>query len=121
MHNYVATFYAQFDADVYKRQVHTGLADQIKERRGAHIIGVEDVAAVLVLADLCLLYTSGIVILLSILILLTLWSVLSQHIHRPAASAAESEPASSEVMVPQNQDTQIFRTFNLIFFAVLLY
>ena len=44
----------------------------------------------------------GIVILLSILILLTLWSVLSQHIHQPAASAAESEPASSEVMVPQN-------------------
>ncbi len=41
-------------------------------------------------------------ILLSILILLTLWSVLSQHIHQPAASAAESEPASSEVMVPQN-------------------
>lgn len=45
---------------------------------------------------------AGIVILLSILILLTLWSVLSQHIHQPAASATESEPASSEVMVPQN-------------------
>ena len=45
---------------------------------------------------------AGIVILLSILILLTLWSVLSQHIHQPAASAAESEPASSKVMVPQN-------------------
>ena len=45
---------------------------------------------------------AGIVILMSILILLTLWSVLSQHIHQPAASAAESEPASSEVMVPQN-------------------
>ena len=45
---------------------------------------------------------AGIVILLSILILLTLWSVLNQHIHQPAASAAESEPASSEVMVPQN-------------------
>ncbi len=45
---------------------------------------------------------AGIVILLSILILLTLWSVLSQHIHQPAATAAESEPASSEVMVPQN-------------------
>ena len=45
---------------------------------------------------------AGIVILLSILILLTLWSVLSQHIHQPAASAAESEPASSEVMVLQN-------------------
>ena len=45
---------------------------------------------------------AGIVILLSILILLTLWSVLSQHIHQPAVSAAESEPASSEVMVPQN-------------------
>ena len=45
---------------------------------------------------------AGIVILLSILILLTLWSVLSQHIHQPAASAAESEPASSEVMAPQN-------------------
>lgn len=45
---------------------------------------------------------AGIVILLSILILLTLWSVLSQHIRQPAASAAESEPASSEVMVPQN-------------------
>ena len=45
---------------------------------------------------------AGIVILLSILSLLTLWSVLSQHIHQPAASAAESEPASSEVMVPQN-------------------
>ena len=45
---------------------------------------------------------AGIVILLSILILLTLWSVLSQHIHQPAASSAESEPASSEVMVPQN-------------------
>ena len=45
---------------------------------------------------------AGIVILLSILILLTLWSVLSQHIHQPAASAAESEPASSEVMEPQN-------------------
>ena len=44
---------------------------------------------------------AGIVILLSILILLTLWSVLSQHIHQPAASAAESEPASSEVMVPE--------------------
>ena len=48
------------------------------------------------------LLLAGIVILLSILILLTLWSVLSQHIHQPAASAAESEPASSEVMVPQN-------------------
>ena len=46
---------------------------------------------------------AGIVILLSILILLMLWSVLSQHIHQPAASAAESEPASSEVMVPQNR------------------
>ncbi len=45
---------------------------------------------------------AGIVILLSILILLMLWSVLSQHIHQPAASAAESEPASSEVMEPQN-------------------
>ena len=45
---------------------------------------------------------AGIVILLSILSLLTLWSVLSQHIHQPAASAAESEPASSEVMAPQN-------------------
>ena len=45
---------------------------------------------------------AGIVILLSILILLTLWSVLRQHMHQPAASAAESEPASSEVMVPQN-------------------
>ena len=45
---------------------------------------------------------AGIVILLSILILLTLWSVLRQHLHQPAASAAESEPASSEVMVPQN-------------------
>ena len=45
---------------------------------------------------------AGIVILLSILSLLTLWSVLSQHMHQPAASAAESEPASSEVMVPQN-------------------
>ena len=45
---------------------------------------------------------AGIVILLSILILLTLWSVLSQHIHQPAAPASESEPASSEVMVPQN-------------------
>ena len=45
---------------------------------------------------------AGILILLSILILLTLWSVLSQHIHQPAASAAESEPASSEVMMPQN-------------------
>ena len=45
---------------------------------------------------------AGIVILLSILILLTLWSVLSQHIHQSATSAAESEPASSEVMVPQN-------------------
>ena len=45
---------------------------------------------------------AGIVILLSILILLTLWSVLSQHMHQPAASAAESEPASSEMMVPQN-------------------
>ena len=45
---------------------------------------------------------AGIVILLSILILLMLWSVLSQHIHQSAASAAESEPASSEVMVPQN-------------------
>ena len=45
---------------------------------------------------------AGIVILLSILILLTLWSVLSQHIHQPAASAAESEPASSEVLEPQN-------------------
>ena len=42
------------------------------------------------------------IVMLSILILLTLWSVLSQHIHQPAASAAESEPASSEVMVPQN-------------------
>ena len=45
---------------------------------------------------------AGSVILLSILILLTLWSVLSQHIHQPAAAAAESEPASSEAMVPQN-------------------
>ena len=39
--------------------VHTGLADQIKERRGAHIIGVEDVAAVLVLADLVQLARTG--------------------------------------------------------------
>ena len=45
---------------------------------------------------------AGILILLSILILLMLWSVLSQHIHQPAASAAELEPASSEVMEPQN-------------------
>ena len=32
--------------------VHTGLADQVDEGRGAQVVGVEDVAAVLVLADL---------------------------------------------------------------------
>ena len=45
---------------------------------------------------------AGIVILLSILILLTLWSVLGQRSGRPAASAVEPEPASSAVLEPQN-------------------
>ena len=45
---------------------------------------------------------AGIVILLSILILLTLWSVLGQRSQKPAASAVEPEPASSEVLEPQN-------------------
>ena len=46
---------------------------------------------------------AGILILLAILILLTLWGVMSQN-SKPAASseAASSEPASSEVMEPQN-------------------
>ena len=44
---------------------------------------------------------AGIVILLSILILLTLWSVLRRNLPEPASSV-EPEPASSEVMVPQN-------------------
>ena len=63
--------------------------DQPEPERKEHLLSLKALLA-------------GIVILLSILILLTLWSVLSQHIHQPAASAAESEPASSEVMVPQN-------------------
>ena len=45
---------------------------------------------------------AGILILLSILILLTLWSVLGQRSHQPAASSVEPEPTSSEVLEPQN-------------------
>ena len=45
---------------------------------------------------------AGILILLSILILLTLWSVLGQRSRQPAASALEPEPASSAVLEPQN-------------------
>ena len=45
---------------------------------------------------------AGILILLSILILLTLWSVLGQRSGQPAASAVEPEPASSAVLEPQN-------------------
>ena len=44
---------------------------------------------------------AGILILLSILILLTLWGILG-HKNESASSAAEPEPADSEVMVPQN-------------------
>ena len=44
---------------------------------------------------------AGILILLSILILLTLWGILGRK-NESASSAVESEPASSEVMVPQN-------------------
>ena len=39
--------------------VHTGLADQVDEGRGAQVVGVEDVAAVLVLADLVQLAGAG--------------------------------------------------------------
>ena len=46
---------------------------------------------------------AGILILLAILILLTLWGVMRQNPKKPAASSeAMSEPASSEVMEPQN-------------------
>ena len=45
---------------------------------------------------------AGIVILLSILILLTLWSVLGQNRGQASASQPASEPASSEVLEPQN-------------------
>lgn len=45
---------------------------------------------------------AGIVILLSILILLTLWSVLGQSRAQAPASQPASEPASSEVLEPQN-------------------
>ena len=45
---------------------------------------------------------AGIVILLSILILLTLWSVLGQNRGQMPASQPASEPASSEVLEPQN-------------------
>ena len=44
---------------------------------------------------------AGILILLSILILLMLWGILG-HKNESASSAVEPEPASSEVMVPQN-------------------
>ena len=44
---------------------------------------------------------AGILILLSILILLMLWGILG-HKNESASSAAEPEPASSEMMVPQN-------------------
>ena len=44
---------------------------------------------------------AGILILLAILILLTLWGIVS-HGTEPAPSASEPEPASSEVMEPQN-------------------
>ena len=44
---------------------------------------------------------AGILILLSILILLTLWGIVS-HKNELAPSAPESEPASSEVLEPQN-------------------
>ena len=44
---------------------------------------------------------AGILILLSILILLTLWGILGRK-NESASSAVEPEPASSEVMVPQN-------------------
>ena len=45
---------------------------------------------------------AGIVILLSILILLTLWSVLGQNRGQTPASQPASETASSEVLEPQN-------------------
>ena len=44
---------------------------------------------------------AGILILLSILILLTLWGILGRK-NESASSAVEPEPASSEVMAPQN-------------------
>lgn len=44
---------------------------------------------------------AGILILLSILILLTLWGILGRK-NESASSTVEPEPASSEVMVPQN-------------------
>lgn len=45
---------------------------------------------------------AGIFILLAILILLTLWSVLKQNSQQEAPSQVEPEPASSEVLEPQN-------------------
>ena len=45
---------------------------------------------------------AGIFILLAILILLTLWGVLKQNGQTEAPSQVESEPASSEVLEPQN-------------------
>lgn len=46
---------------------------------------------------------AGIMILLAILILLTLWGILGRAEQQPAASVPESEPAaSSEVLEPQN-------------------
>lgn len=46
---------------------------------------------------------AGIMILLAILILLTLWGILGREEQQPAASVPESEPASSsEVLEPQN-------------------
>ena len=44
---------------------------------------------------------AGILILLAILILLTLWGIVS-HKNEPAPSVVEPEPASSEVLEPQN-------------------
>ena len=45
---------------------------------------------------------AGILILLAILILLTLWGVMSQNRKPAASSEPVSEPASSEMMEPQN-------------------
>jgi len=45
---------------------------------------------------------AGILILLSVLILLTLWGIVSSKEEQPATSVPSSEAASSEEMKPQN-------------------
>ena len=45
---------------------------------------------------------AGILILLAILILLTLWGIVGHKLEQPASSVPESEPSSSEILEPQN-------------------